>query len=60
MVLGENGNWVNSGPKLTKNEGNPEISGVVSPNSDMVQGIALKTEINVHTRFRIQNLTKIC
>ena len=48
MVLGENGNWVNSGPKLAKNNGNPKISRIVSPNSDKVQGIVPVTEIDLN------------
>ena len=45
IVLGENGNAADSGPKLTKNEGNQEIMRIGSPNSDIVQGIAPVTEI---------------
>ena len=46
-IVGDNGNLADSGQKLTKTNGNSEITRVVSPNSDMVGGIPLKTEINL-------------
>ena len=45
-IVGDNGNRADSGQKLTKTNGNSEITRVVSPSSDMVCGNPHQTEID--------------
>ena len=50
-IIGDNGNWADSGQKRTKTNGNSEITRVVSPSSDMVCGNPQQTEIDQYQSF---------
>ena len=51
MVLGDNGNLACFGQNLALNYGNRDVTRVVSPNSDLVQGIPQSTEFQVKSSY---------